>query len=368
MKRIFHIISHFDLGGAERVAVNISKSDNKELEYHVVELVRAHGEFSRTFVAELDAAHIYYHRFFIPSIKFHYVFERLAAFVFPFWFIWLFRRYQPQVIHCHTEMPELAVFLFFRLFPSLLQRCSVVRTIHNTTLWTGLDRVGRRVERFMQKQGANIAISLHVARNYMISYGEYPPIIYNGVAEPYEQLCYKQLERDKINILFAGRLEAQKGISTLLEIIKMECDDRRYFFHIIGDGRLRSQVEEVLHECPNARFSPPLYGLSRYMSSFDFLLMPSLHEGLSILSIEAAFCRLPNIINSCDGLVDTLPEDWPLKVYNNDLNAYKRLFDEVLPIIDVDALGARAFDNAQQRFSIQQMQHAYEQIYLNTFH
>jgi glycosyltransferase involved in cell wall biosynthesis len=93
--------------------------------------------------------------------------------------------------------------------------------------------------------------------------------------------------------------------------------------------------------------------------------MPSLHEGLSILSIEAAMCRLPNIINACEGLADTLPEDWPLKVQDNNLNAYKWLFDNVLPSIDVVALGLCAAGYAKQYFSIQQMQQAYEQIYLN---
>ena len=34
--RVFHFISHFDLGGAERVAANIAKSGNGKIEYHVV--------------------------------------------------------------------------------------------------------------------------------------------------------------------------------------------------------------------------------------------------------------------------------------------------------------------------------------------
>ena len=35
--RIFHIITHFDIGGAERVAVNIAKSQTTGMEYHLVE-------------------------------------------------------------------------------------------------------------------------------------------------------------------------------------------------------------------------------------------------------------------------------------------------------------------------------------------
>ena len=45
--RIFHIITHFDIGGAERVAVNIAKSQTTGMEYHLVEVVRGNGEFSQ---------------------------------------------------------------------------------------------------------------------------------------------------------------------------------------------------------------------------------------------------------------------------------------------------------------------------------
>ena len=49
--RIFHIITHFDIGGAERVAVNIAKSQTTGIEYHLVEVVRGNGEFSQSMIA-----------------------------------------------------------------------------------------------------------------------------------------------------------------------------------------------------------------------------------------------------------------------------------------------------------------------------
>ena len=49
MKKVFHIVSHFDIGGAERVAVNIAKSPTAGYEYHVVELIRARSQFSREY-------------------------------------------------------------------------------------------------------------------------------------------------------------------------------------------------------------------------------------------------------------------------------------------------------------------------------
>ncbi|GFI33593.1 hypothetical protein IMSAGC014_00076 [Bacteroidaceae bacterium] len=37
--RVFHIISHFDLGGAEQVAANIAKSSTGGVEYHMIDII-----------------------------------------------------------------------------------------------------------------------------------------------------------------------------------------------------------------------------------------------------------------------------------------------------------------------------------------
>lgn len=49
--RVFHLITHFDLGGAERVAANIAESASPDMEYHVVEILRGHSTFTRKFTA-----------------------------------------------------------------------------------------------------------------------------------------------------------------------------------------------------------------------------------------------------------------------------------------------------------------------------
>ena len=50
MEKVFHIVSHFDVGGAERVAVNIADDHEGIVEYHLVEVVRAHSSFTRVFI------------------------------------------------------------------------------------------------------------------------------------------------------------------------------------------------------------------------------------------------------------------------------------------------------------------------------
>jgi len=362
MRRVFHIITHFDLGGAEAVALNIAKSRNTDFEYHLVEVMRGQGQWAQHFIAEMEESGIHYHRALLPVVfHFHYVAEKLLACLFPLRFLLLFLKYRPAIVHVHTEMPDLGIFVFFKLFPWLEKRCQLVRTIHNTVLWTGMKSIGAKVEAEYRRARANIAISTSVARCYEEAYGERPPIIYNGVAEKAQRPYDGRIE-GRINVLFAGRLEKQKGITTLAEILRMMKNDERYAFHIFGAGSEATLLHEFADD-ENIIVRPPMYGISSFLGAFDYMLMPSLHEGLSIMAIEASMAGLPTIINDCAGLNETLPPDWPLKVTNNDIAAYHRLFTEVLPTADRDSLGRTARNFAQGRFSIEQMQTAYERAY-----
>ena len=90
--------------------------------------------------------------------------------------------------------------------------------------------------------------------------------------------------------------------------------------------------------------------------------MPSLHEGLALLPIEAAMAKVPTIINDCPGLSETLPPDWPLKVNGNNLTQYLTIFSN-LDSFNRDDLGKSAFLFANNRFQLKTMQTNYERFY-----
>ena len=369
--RTFHLITHFSLGGAERVAANIAESQTHGMEYHVVEIMRGRTAYTPKFIAELEQAGVRCHRSWMPDVSFHFLFERIAALLFPLRMLYIMLRWRPDVIHTHTETPDLALYVFSRLFPFMLRRVKIVRTIHNTRLWTGLPRTAQWVETFFKSNNANIAISDSVRDSYADRFGEVPPIINNGVAEVEQKDYFNTSTPQHLNILFAGRLEPQKGVVVLCEVLKMLAGDARYHFTIAGDGSQRTLVEQTLADIAssgkplNAQLVPPIFGLAGYMQSFDYLFMPSEFEGLSMLSMEASLNRLPVIANACPGLADTLPADWALLAHNNSLNDYRRIFD-LLPTADHDALTQRAYDFAKDRFSVRTMQERYEARYKAT--
>ena len=395
--RIFHLLTHFSLGGAERVAANIAESQTPGMEYHVVEIMRGRTAYTPKFIGELEKAGVRCHRSWMPDVSFHFLFERIAALLFPLRMLYIMLRWRPDVIHTHTETPDLALYVFSRVFPRMLRRVKIVRTIHNTRLWTGLPRTAQWVEAFFKSRNANIAISDSVRDSYADRFGEVPPIINNGVAEV-EQKDYFNASNlntstpqhlnasnlntstsqhsanlntstsQHLNILFAGRLEPQKGVVVLCKVLKMLADDARFFFTIAGDGSQRTLVEQTLADIAssgkplNAELVPPIFGLAGYMQSFDYLFMPSEFEGLSMLSMEASLNRLPVIANACPGLADTLPADWSLLAHGNNIDDYRRIFN-LLPTANRDALTQQAYAFAKERFSVRTMQERYEAWY-----
>ena len=343
------------MGGAEKVAINIAKSESKDFEYHLVEVERAKGAYSDSLVSELKSKGIHLHRSWISNGK-------LAILLFWIKFLFLVLKWRPNVIHTHTEKPDLSVFIWYRLFGCTFPHIKYVRTIHNTRLWNDWKNVGRKVEKFFQKQQSNIAISESTQSCYVQSFGgNLPPIIYNGLEEVFQKE-FKDLDHSKINILFAGRLEKQKGVDVMVNVFKKFAVDDRFRFYVIGSGTLSNYVTDSLGNCNHVHVIDKVFGLSSYFGSFDYLFMPSIHEGLALMPIEAAMAKTPTIINTCPGLKDTMPKVWPLAVADNNLSAYCQIFNS-LDSFNREKLGKEAYQYVKEKFDVKVMQLAYEQKY-----
>ena len=355
--RVFHVISHLEVGGAERVALNIAESTNKDFEYHIVEVQKGSSAFSVKMKIELEEHGIRFHS--SPIVN-----RKLAILLFPFGFSCAYLKYRPNVIHSHTEIPDLSLWLFRKLswmFWGIKAR--YVRTIHNTELWNDWKWIGGVVERFYLKHKCNVAISKAVRDAYEKSYGQHDiPLIYNGVKEM-EQIVFPHLVKGKVNVLFAGRLEPQKGIDQLIAVVTALKNDGRYHFHIVGSGSLEQKVKESLGGQDYISLYDKVYGLSQYMGSFDFLFMPSNHEGLGLISVEASLSRTPVIVNWCAGVDETLPKDWPLKVMNNNAEDFVDLFQNRLQSMDYQELVDMAYKYVIDHFSLERMRREYERIY-----
>ena len=314
---VFHIIARLDIGGAERVAINLAKATDAEV--HIIEVARRSGKTTQALLEECSKAGIIVHRAETYGNK-------AGIMAFPRRFANIMKSTRPDVIHTHTEVPDLSLFLYKSLHPRSLSGIRIVRTIHNTRLWTRWKFIGRFVEKWFQGIQANVSISKSVTQSYIREWGASPDtLIYNGLPIV-PQVSFNGIEKGRLNILFAGRLEPYKGISVLVEIIKrFPC----YVFHICGSGSMKDMLEQELASLPNAHYYDSIPFISSIMSNFDYMFMPSVFEGLAICSIEASLAGCPVIANDCPGLGETLPPDWPLKVSDNSIEQYCGLFSKL---------------------------------------
>lgn len=365
---VFHVISHVELGGAERVAANIAASGNPDISYHIIEVARGRSPYSRQMAREMRQGGVRVHRSWMPDFHFHYLPQRLAAWSMAIRLPLLMLRHRPDVIHTHTEVPEMGCYLALASPPGrLLKRPMLVQTLHNTQRWTGMQGIGRRADRFFNAHGHVVAISQSVMQQYLTDChwpgARQPVMIYNGVPEV-PQRPYPGLVKGKTNILFAGRFDRQKGITQLVQTVTAMKDDDRYHFHIVGNGPLKSYIEQHLSHQSNVTMVPAVYQLSAQLASFDYFFMPSLFEGLSLMAIEASMAGLPIISSGCPGLKDTLPPHWPLTAPSNTVQSYVHMFCDVIPKLCRRQLSDMARQYVRQYFSVGQMQHAYETIYM----
>lgn len=314
---VFHIIARLDIGGSERVAINLAKATDAEV--HIIEVARRTGKTTQSLLEECAEAGIIVHRADKQGNK-------VGILAFPRRLADILKSKRPDVIHTHTEVPDLSLFLFNCLHPHSLSGIRIVRTIHNTRLWTRWKLLGKCVERWFQGLRANVSISKSVSQSYVREWGARPDaLIYNGLSAV-PQITFNGIEKGKLNILFAGRLEPYKGIPVLLEIIKrFPC----YVFHICGSGSMKDVLEQELASSSNAHIYGSIPSISSIMSNFDYMFMPSVFEGLALCSIEASLAGCPVIANDCPGLGETLPQDWPLKVSDNSIEQYCELFSKL---------------------------------------
>jgi glycosyltransferase involved in cell wall biosynthesis len=122
----------------------------------------------------------------------------------------------------------------------------------------------------------------------------------------------KKINDDKLKLVFVGSLEKRKGADKLLKFYrsienKMSTDN--FQFEIVGDGPLLKELTKDFNKFKNVKLSgwcDNEYVLLKLLES-DFLIFPSLNEGLPNVLIEAMMCGcIPVAFDNVSGVEDIL--------------------------------------------------------------
>jgi len=285
--RVLHVIDSWNLGGAQTVLLNLlEQADSSrfsikayslhgpgKLEARAGELCDGAGSFARS---KLD-----------PRMVLSFL-----AFV---------RKWKPHIVHAHLVMSCALVEHLRRLLPKRVriishmhslyrppQRADKYQNFLEASLYRNCDAVvacSKTVEESLHAQ-RTLKLPVHVLPNAI------PDRVATGrlVADREEIRKSLGVTSEDTVILSASRLSPAKNLAYGIEVMRRVIeDDTQVHWLIAGSGTEEELLKELANRygLQNVRFLGYRDDVSRLLSAADFLLMPSLYEGMPLAPVEA---------------------------------------------------------------------------------
>jgi len=111
--------------------------------------------------------------------------------------------------------------------------------------------------------------------------------------------------------LFVGRLVPVKNLACLIRALALLEPARRPWVALVGDGPLRETLQRLASECDvvsAVHFLGERPDATQLMQAADFLVLPSLFEGLSNALLEAMAARCPVIASAVGGSAELIED------------------------------------------------------------
>jgi glycosyltransferase involved in cell wall biosynthesis len=142
---------------------------------------------------------------------------------------------------------------------------------------------------------------------------EAPRVIYNGVDSPSRPGPIAPLPAGSvIRCVYGGRFEWEKGTDLLPEILALTrlpsgCTGHLTVFGAGRHARLLRQLETNPPLGWRVSCKPAIADFATRLTGFDVALLPSRHEGLALVAIEALLAGIQVVATSAAGLQEALP-------------------------------------------------------------
>ncbi|MBK7708512.1 MAG: glycosyltransferase [Acidobacteria bacterium] len=319
--KVVRIIARLNVGGPARHVIWLTKAlDDEEFRSVLLTGTVPEGEEDMSYFAAENSVDPVY----IPEMSR----ELSPKDVVSLWKVFKrLRREKPDIIHTHTakagSVGRVAGFLYRWL---LWKDVKIVHTFHGhvfhsyygklkTSVFLLIERVLARVatDRIVvisERQRAEICEDFGVGR------AEQFAVIPLGIeltqfsaAESKRDLLRQEIGAadDEILVGFVGRLTEIKNIPMLLAAAAKVSPDKRLRFVIIGDGHLRSELEELTRELgigSTVTFLGNRNDSGTFYAGLDLVALCSLNEGTPLTLIEAMANGKPFISTEVGGVGD----------------------------------------------------------------
>lgn len=323
--RVLHIISGDLWAGAEAQAFTLLTHLKNKVDLHVVLMndlelasrLRESG-VAVTIIPEQSTS------------SFQIIFKLIKAIV----------KLKPDIIHTHRQKENILGSLANLLaLPFRFKITHSVRTTHGAPEFSpkGKQRIQATLDTWVAKyfQKGVIAVSNGLSSQLSPIYGPQKVfIIENGIdvdaLRNHRQIAdFRKTQPDAIHVGIIGRVEPVKRIDIFVEmatyILKQKTTGKPFRFHIIGDGKLSDEMKETVKKSghdANIIFHGHRSDIPDCISSLDFIVMCSDHEGTPMTSLESLALNTPLIAHCVGGLKEVLADYPQLLVEEHISTAY----------------------------------------------
>lgn len=224
-----------------------------------------------------------------------------------------------DVVHCFSFSGELWGAVARRLVPPSM-RPALVSSIRGTYEWYSAAQW--RIKRWVSTQSSCVVANSRAGAAYACERMGRPEcavdVVYNGVqCEPPCEDAARELRwllspAGEPLILFVGRLVVHKDVPTLVRAFHtLRARGIGARLCVAGDGPLRAELESLvraLHLEAQVALIGERHDVANLIAASDFLVLPSLREGLSNVILEAMIGGRPVIASRTGGNVELVEQ------------------------------------------------------------
>lgn len=275
--------------------------------------------------------------------------------------------FKPDLIHASLNVANVAVRTTGLLFFS---RIPIVTSIRSNFLlqYPGVDQI---IERLLSRRSAAIVANSESTRQQLLDTLTLPAdrvfTVENGVDPRFTPggapVPDGWPEAGRIGLI-VGRLVDEKNHLALIEALKKlhaqgQLGDWR--FVLVGEGPLRSQIEAALAGFARLKLLPPTVDLLPYYRNADLLLLPSLHEGMPNVALEAQACGVPVALTPTANASGVVTKDTGYLLKDELTEALAGVLAQ--PSAEFDRRGKAAREDVLARFGADRLSRQTEVVY-----
>lgn len=349
--KLVHIIPTLNLGGAERVLVNLLKYGNRDVfDFSVIttvdggpleEEVRALGVpyFALTKSTEIGLGML----------------MDLTA---------LLNRLEPDIVHTHLFGGHL-----WGQVASTLNRIPImVQSEQNTDVDIG--EVKHIIKQALSYQADAVVAASDSVRDFLIKREHYPEkkilVVKNAIeVERFLGIAAPQF-KDVLKLLVIGRLEPQKGHDVLFEALSQA--QFPWELTVVGEGSLAEDLVDrttLLRIQDRIKFIGTTLDVEPLLAEHDVVVMPSRWEGIGLVIMEGLAAGRPVVASAVGGIREIIehgktgflvPPEHPEELRG----ALQWVWEHPDA---ARAIGAAGREYAQKHFDVREMVKQYERLY-----